>query len=152
MAIEKTVIGISFRGFKCVGLWVLVSEWVWSWSMFPKCDWSYCQIPMVKIRQHFALFLWWKSDSASPHMHHSTPNTILTKILTWECGNGDAPFSRQKFGRVLRLVHNDALARFRVCILMWMQNVILIHVAYWCECKMSYFSPLMFSLLYLFGA
>ena len=45
---------------------------------------------MAKIRQHFALFSWWKSCSALPQMHYSMPNAILTKIFNvrmrqWGC-------------------------------------------------------------------
>ena len=53
-------------------------------------------------------------------MRYSTPNTILTKLLTWEYGNRDALFSRQKSGKVSHLVSYGTHARFRsmytVCI------------------------------------
>ena len=87
---------------------------VWSRSMISKCVWSHCQISTVKIWQHFALFSWWKSGSTSPQMHHSTQNTILTKLSTWEYGNRDALFSQQKSGRFLRLVRYGASAGFCV--------------------------------------
>ena len=32
----------------------------------------------MKIRQHFTLFSQWKSNNASPQVHHSTQNAILT--------------------------------------------------------------------------
>ena len=69
---------------------------VWSWSMLPKCVWNHCQISMVKIRQHFALFSWEKSSSASPQVRCSAQNTILTKLSPWEYSNGDTPFSLWK--------------------------------------------------------
>ena len=47
-------------------------------------------------------------------MRHSTQNAILTKLSTWEYGNGGNPFSRRKSGRVLRLVSYSAPAGFRV--------------------------------------
>ena len=36
----------------------------------------------------------------------------MTKLLMWEYGNGDAPFSRQKSSRVSRLVHYGTLEGF----------------------------------------
>ena len=48
-------------------------------------------------------------------MRHSTQNAILTKLLTWEYGNGVAPFSRQKSSKVSHLVHYGASTR-RLCI------------------------------------
>ena len=84
--------------------------------MLSKCVWSRCQISTTKIRQHFALFSWRKSDGASPQMHHSTQNAILTKPSTWEYENRDAPFSRLKSSSVSCSVHYGASAVFRICV------------------------------------
>ena len=81
-----------------------------------KCVWSHCQISMAKIRQYFTLFLWRKFGNASSQMQHNTQNAIFTKFLTWEYGNGDAPFSQRKFDRVLRLVRYGTPAGFCVCV------------------------------------
>ena len=71
---------------------------------------------MVKIRQHFVLFSWQKFSSVLPQMCHSMQNTILTKLSTWEYGNGDAPYSWWKSGRVLCLVCYGAPIGFHVCV------------------------------------
>ena len=97
-------------------LWGLIIEWVWSRSMLSKCVWSRCQISIVKIRQHFTLFLWRKYGSTLPQMHHSTQNAILIKLLTWEYGSGDAPFLLWKFSRVSCLVCYGTLVGFCVCV------------------------------------
>ena len=112
----KQAIGISFRDFKCVGLWGLILEWVWFRSTLSKCIWSHCQISTAKIKQHLTLFSWRKSSSASPQMHYSMQNIILTKLSTWEYGNREFPFSWWKFGKVSRLVRYGALVGFRICV------------------------------------
>ena len=114
--LKTLAIGIGFWGFKHIGLWGLILEWVWSWSMLSMCVWSRCQISTAKIQQHFTLFSWLKSDNASPQMRHNSQNAILTKLSTWECDNGDAPFSWWKSGRVSHLVHYSALAGFCICV------------------------------------
>ena len=83
--------------------------------MLSKFVWNRCQILTVKIQQHFTLFSWQKSNNASTQMHHNTSNAVLTKLSTWEYGNGDTPFSWQKFGRVSCLVCYGALVS-RLCI------------------------------------
>ena len=74
------------------------------------------EFPTTKIQQHFALFSRQKFDSASPQIRHRAKNTILTKLSAWEYGNSDAPFSWQKYGRVLRLVCYSASVGFRICV------------------------------------
>ena len=64
----------------------------------------------------FCLTLWWKSNSALPQMRHNTQNAILTMILMWEYGNGNALFSRRKFGIVSRLVRYGAFVGVCVCV------------------------------------
>ena len=103
---------------------------VWSWSIISKCFWSHRQIPTMKIRQHFALFSWWKSGSASPQMCHSTQNTILTMLSMWEYGNRDALFSQRKSGRFSRFVCYGASAGFCV----------YVYGVYWHACTVTSWS------------
>ena len=84
--------------------------------MLPKCVWNHCQISMMKIWQYFALFSWRKSDSTSPQVCCSAQNTILTKFLSWEYSNRDAPFSRRKSNKVSHLVCYSTPARFHACV------------------------------------
>ena len=72
-------------------------------------------------------------------MCHSIPNAILTKLLTWEYSNGDVPFSRQKFGRVSRLVCYGAPTAFRICVYGTYRHACIVtsrslskHQACWC--------------------
>ena len=72
-------------------------------------------------------------------MHHSTQNTILTKLSLWEYGNGVAQFSRRKYSRVLHLVHYGTPAGFHACVYSTCQHARARmsrspsnHQAYWC--------------------
>ena len=120
-------------------LWGLVLEWAWSWSILSKCDWNHCQISTAKIWQHFALFSWRESSSTLPTVHHSTRNTVLTKLLMWEYGNGDASFSWRKILQVLHLVHYGASEGFCICVCSVYQHARTEtsrspskHQVYWC--------------------
>ena len=72
-------------------------------------------------------------------MHHSTQNVILTKLLLWEYGNGDAPLSQQKSSRVLCLVCYGAPTGFHAYVYGMCQHAHARmsqrpsnHQAYWC--------------------
>ena len=80
----KQAIVVGFHGFKRIGLWGLILKRDVAFidallahlELLPNFHY---ENPAV-----FHLILWQKSSSVSPHMHHSTQSTILTKLSLWE--------------------------------------------------------------------
>ena len=88
MAVENELLALAFRDLSELGFEV----WIRNGCGLDRC---FLSVFGIIARQHFALFLWQKSSIALPQIRHSTQNAILTKLSTWEYGNGDALFSRQ---------------------------------------------------------
>jgi len=65
LAIENKLLALAFRALNVLGFEVWFQNGCGPDWCFPSI-WSYYQISVAKIRQHFALFLWWKSCSALP--------------------------------------------------------------------------------------
>ena len=114
MTVENKWLALVLGALSELGFKVWVQKWCGLVQWFPSVFGIVFKFPRQKSSNISPYFCSGNLTGLCLRCIITHKNAILTKLSTWEYGNGNTLFSRWKSGRVSRLVLHDALVGFRV--------------------------------------